>query len=190
MRQLNIPGKSTMRLSPPKRLHLLFTIALVLAISASAAHAFGVHTPQGKEKQQIEKLEQQWRTATLSGDTGTLDKMLAEDFVGISWNGEVSTKAMQIDRIRTRTFALTRLDLTDSKVKLLGRVAIVTSLAQVTGTSDGADMTGTFRYTRVYQRLPNGTWQITNFEATRVPDGTEHRHHDHGQPPPPPAPTQ
>jgi len=40
------------------------------------------------------------------------------------------------------------------------------------------------------KRLPNGTWQITNFEATRVPDGTEHRHHDHGQPPPPPAPTQ
>jgi hypothetical protein len=25
-----------------------------------------------------------------------------------------------------------------------------------------------YRYTRVYSRLPSGTWKITNFEATRV----------------------
>jgi ketosteroid isomerase-like protein len=178
-----------MRLSPPKRLHLVLTIALVLAISASAAHAFGVHTPQGREKQQIEKLEQQWRTATLSSDVATLEKMLADDFVGISWNGEVNTKAMQIDRFRNRSFALTRLDVADTKVKLIGNVAIVTALAQVTGTNDGAHIEGIFRYTRVYQRLPSGIWQITNFEVTRVPDGAEHRHHT--QPPPQePAPTQ
>ena len=29
-------------------------------------------------------------------------------------------------------------------------------------------MHGTYRYTRVYSRLPSGTWKITNFEATRV----------------------
>jgi ketosteroid isomerase-like protein len=161
----------------PKRLHLLLTIALVLAISASTAYAFGVHTPQGREKQQIEKLEQQWRTATLNGDAAAIGKMLSDDFVGIAWNGEVATKAMQIDRVSTRSFALTRLDLSDTKVKLIGNVAIVTGLAQVLGTNAGKQMEGTFRYTRVYQRLPSGTWQITNFEATRVPDGSGHHHH-------------
>ena len=53
-------------------------------------------------------------------------------------------------------------------MKLIGTTAIVTSLAEVEGTNDGMPMHGTYRYTRVYSRLPSGTWQITNFEATRV----------------------
>ena len=55
------------------------------------------------------------------------------------------------------------------KVKLLGQVAIVTSLAEVQGQNEGLPLNGRFRYTRVYQRLPSGAWKITNFELTRVP---------------------
>jgi len=34
--------------------------------------------------------------------------------------------------------------------------------------NDGTPMTGSFRYTRVYQKTAAGLWQITNFEATRL----------------------
>ena len=54
------------------------------------------------------------------------------------------------------------------KVKLIGSIAIVTSRAQVEGTSDGVAVKGIYRYTRVYQHLPTGGWKITSFEATRV----------------------
>ena len=60
-------------------------------------------------------------------------------------------------------------------MKLIGRTAIVTSLANVEGANEGVAMHGTFRYTRVYLRVASGAWQITNYEATRV-----------GPPPPPP----
>jgi ketosteroid isomerase-like protein len=133
--------------------------------------------PHKEARQQIEELEQQWRAATLSADVATMDRLLSDDYVGISWNGQLNTKAMQIDRTRTRTFALTRLDLLDSKIKIVGNVAIVTARAELDGTSDGIGMKGTDRYTRVYQKLPSGTWKITNFEATRVPDPNEHSHH-------------
>ena len=63
---------------------------------------------------------------------------------------------------------LTKIELTDVKVKLIGTTAVVTSLADVDGTNEGAPMHGTYRYTRVYSRLPSGNWKITNFEATRV----------------------
>ena len=64
--------------------------------------------------------------------------------------------------------AMTRIDLSEVKVKLVGSVAIVTSLAQIEGTNDGNVVSGMYRYTRVYQRLPSGVWKITNFEATRL----------------------
>ena len=55
------------------------------------------------------------------------------------------------------------------KIKLVGAVAIVTSLAQIEGTNDGMQVNGKYRYTRIYRRYPDGTWKVTNFEVTRVP---------------------
>jgi len=87
----------------------------------------------------------------------------------------VNTKAQQLERIRERKFVLKRLDLGETQVKLVGAIAIVTSRAEVEGTNDGTPVIGTFRYTRVYQRLPTGVWKITSFEATRVPKSRDLR---------------
>ena len=156
-----------LRLRSASRLVVL--IAGTLAFSTVPAHATRMHRAPREVKQQIAELEQQWRNATLTGDAAALDKLLSEDYVGISWNGQVNTKATQLDRLRTRSLQLTRMDLSDVKIKVVKAVAIVTSLAELQGTSEGSPMSGTFRYTRVYQRLPGGIWKITNFEATRVP---------------------
>ena len=65
-----------------------------------------------------------------------MDKLLSEDYIGISMNGQVNTKAQQLERLSTRRVAITQLDLSEMKVKLIGSIAIVTSRAQVEGTSD------------------------------------------------------
>lgn len=119
---------------------------------------------------QVQALEQQWRQALLTDDTETMDRLLSDDYLGIMSNGQVVTKPQQLDRMKTHDFTLTRLDISDMKIKLLSRhAAIVTSLAQVEGSSGEHPLHGSFRYTRVYQRLANGTWKITSFEATHVP---------------------
>jgi ketosteroid isomerase-like protein len=123
-------------------------------------------------------MEEQWRQAQLTGDVAAMDRLLSDDYVGISMDGEVSTKTQQLDRLRTRSLVLTRIDLSDVKVKLLGQVAIVTSLSDVQGQNEGLPITGRYRYTRVYQRLPSGTWKITNFELTRVPSHHGRPHDD------------
>jgi len=99
---------------------------------------------------------------------GCHGKLLSDDFVGINMSGQVVTKMQLLDRMRRRRTVLTRLDLDDVHVKLIGRTAIVTSLANVEGANEGVAMHGTFRYTRVYLRVASGAWQITNYEATRV----------------------
>jgi Ketosteroid isomerase homolog len=134
------------------------------------------HQKKQNAKEQVEALEEQWRVAQLAGDTATMGKMLSDDYVGISMTGEVDTKAQQLRRVTDRRMILTKIELSDMKVKLVGAVAIVTSQAEVEGTNDGVSMRGTYRYTRIYRHLPTGQWRITSFEATRV----HHRHHPEG----------
>ena len=155
--------------------------ACLFALWGACHSAYGAKTHRAPRqvRQQIDDLEAQFRTATLTGDATLMDRLLSDDYVGISWTGQVNTKAMQLDRIRNRTVSLSRMDITDMKVKLLGSVAIVTCAATIEGNNDGSSMSGAFRYTRVYQRLPGGIWKITNFEATRIPN---HPHNGPGLP--------
>ena len=153
---------------PSIRLPNAAMLVLCTLVAPSFAFAFhGDHHPGSKR--QIELLELEWRAAQLAGDVPAIDRLLADDFVGISMTGKVNTKAQLLSRMRDGHLVLSRLDLKDMKVKLLGEIAIVTVRAAVQGTSDGAPGNGIFRYTRIYHRTPGGTWKITNFEATRVP---------------------
>ncbi len=146
----------------------LLAIAAVTALSIPL-QAKGPHPRRKDEyKRQVEKLEDVWRVAQLNGDVEAIDKLLSDDYVGITMTGQVVTKLQQLDRMRKRTMILTKMEFQDVKVKLIGSTAIVTSLANVEGTSDTEPMHGTFRSTRVYSRMPTGSWKITNFEATRV----------------------
>src|ERR1019366_8627297 len=162
---------------------------VVLAITAFALPALGKgpHPKRNDQyKHQVEQLEEAWRTAQVNGDVEAMDKLLSEDYVGITMSGQVVTKRQQLDRMRNRTTVLTKIELDDVKVKLIGTTAaIVTSLAEIDGTSDGAAMHGTYRYTRVYLRLPSGGWKITNFEATRVGKPPSDGKHPHAADPKP-----
>lgn len=150
---------------------VLLTAAVIgsYAPPASAIHMQPLHEKKHDAKRQVEALEEQWRQAQLSGDVATMDSLLSDDYIGISMTGQVNTKMQQLDRMRTHKIALSKLDLGEMQVKLVGAIAIVTSRAEVEGTNEGIPVKGTYRYTRVYQRLPSGNWKITSFEATRVP---------------------
>ena len=143
-------------------------VLLACYIACAYAQQDQKHHNKHDEKRQIEALEEKWRTAQLAGDISTMDGMLADDFIGISMSGQLNTKSQQLDRIRNHQLSLSRIQLSDMKIKLLDTVAIVTCQAEVEGTSDGASMKGIYRYTRVYQHLPSGEWKITSFEATRI----------------------
>ena len=131
------------------------------------------HPRKHMEREQIVALEVEWRRAALADDVPAMDKLLSDDYLGITSSGEVLTKTQQLDHMRDHELVLTRLDISELKIKLIGNIAIVTSLAQVEGSSDGEPLQGAYRYTRVYQRVANGSWKITDFEVTP----TTHPHH-------------
>ena len=149
------------------------TVWIATLLFCSVPFCFGGPRLGQKPKDTVASLEQQWRTATLAADTSTIDKLLSDDYVGISWTGQVSTKTMQLDRLRNHALVLSKLDISDMKVKVVGSIAIVTCTAELDGVNEGNVMHGQFRYTRVWQRLPAGIWKITNFEATRIPSAED-----------------
>ena len=148
-----------------------FTATLVILLTNFSAPAQR-HERKREERAEIATLEEQWKQAQMAEDIPLMDRLLSDDFLGITAAGQLVTKSQQLDRMRTRQFEITRFDMADTKIKISGSLAVVTSLVRLDATSSGAPLRGFFRYTRVYQRAPGDGWKITNFEATRVPNAS------------------
>lgn len=117
-----------------------------------------------------------WRQAELANDLPAMDHLLADDYLGISANGTLQTKADVLAQHRAGRMKLTAMELSDIKVRIYGDTAVVTSRADISGTDDGRDVGGRFRYTRVYSDS-TGEWKIVSFEASRMPGaGNEGNH--------------
>jgi ketosteroid isomerase-like protein len=67
------------------------------------------------------------------------------------------------------TMRISELNLSDLKVRVYGDTAVVTSRASIAGTNGQSDISGNYRYTRVYNRRL-GQWKIVSFEASRMHD--------------------
>jgi ketosteroid isomerase-like protein len=119
----------------------------------------------------IEQLEAQWRNAQLTNDWATMDKLLDEEYTGISTNGQIQTKEQAIAARKAHTLVLTKLTFSDVKVNVHagGNAAVVTSIADVVGTNGGDNISGRYRYMRVYEKKL-GQWHIVNFIATPIND--------------------
>jgi ketosteroid isomerase-like protein len=150
--------------------------AALLALCFLSAMAYASPPPNLIPKREtravhkeIEGLEMQWRQAQVDNNVAVISNLLADDYVGITANGTVETKSQTIAQRKAGTVRITSLDLDDLKVRLYGDTAVVTSKAEVAGVNGQSDISGTYRYTRVYNRRL-GQWKIVSFEASRIHD--------------------
>jgi ketosteroid isomerase-like protein len=118
---------------------------------------------------QIEALEMEWRQAQVDNNIKVIDNLLADDYVGITANGTIETKAQALAQRKAGTVRITTLDLDDLKIRLYGDTAVVTSKADVQGVNGQSNISGKYSYTRVYNRRL-GQWKIVSFEASRIND--------------------
>lgn len=142
--------------------------AAICLVLANPAWALPRHESKALHKE-IETLERQWCDAELGNNVSQMDHLLADDYIGISANGTVETKASEIALRKAGTIRIQSLDLTDLKVRVYGDTAVVTSRAALTGVNGQSDISGNYRYTRVYNKR-FGQWKIVSFEASRIHD--------------------
>jgi ketosteroid isomerase-like protein len=156
---------------PWKRWHRLHAGRAVLAAVALAVCASGLMAgvPQKQKherRHEIDHLEEVWRDAMLKDDIAAMSGLLAEDYMAITPSGTLQTKDEALANLHRVHF--TSLEVSDRKVRFYGTTALVTSTADVQGTTADGDISGSYRYTRVYVEGPPGVWKIVSFEANKI----------------------
>ena len=154
-----------------------------LVAGLAALLVFGVALPmkamprgeRHEVRQKIDHLEDHWRDAILSRNVAAMDALLANDYMAITPNGTLQSKEETLANLRSGAVKIKSLEISDRKVRFYGSTALVTSRAEVSGTTPEGDLTGSYRYTRVYVRDASGVWRIVSFEASRIRDVGEHK---------------
>jgi ketosteroid isomerase-like protein len=148
-------------------------LGMVFASPAMPAQAHNAmpRAERHESRHEIFHLENQWQDAVVKGDTNALSSLLSEDYMAITPFGTLQNKQQTLDNLSSGRWHVTSLNQIERKVRFYGTTAIVTSLVEVQGTSPDGDISGDYRYTRVYARDPKGDWKIVNFEANRMTPG-------------------
>ncbi len=135
---------------------------LVLAPSSST------RADQSADQSQIKKVTDRLLAAQQKGDTGVLEGLLTDDFVGIHGDGTTETKAQYLASIRAGTLKYDEIDVRDSRVHIYGDAAVVYALLTFTGKLNGKQFTGVdLRNTRIWVRQ-QGDWKCVGYQVTRV----------------------
>lgn len=113
----------------------------------------------------VRAVEMSRRQALLAADTVALSHLLAPDFVEISRLGTVRTRADNIRDIASGALHLTSVTYDSLSVRVYGDVAVLTGIADNTGTMRGFPFSGKIRYTRVFVRR-EGRWQAVLMQQT------------------------
>jgi ketosteroid isomerase-like protein len=152
-------------------------LALLLVSLAGATQLTnGMPRAQRHEsRHEIDQLEQSWADAILHRNASAMDSLLADDYIGITANGTLQTKDQTLANLRVGTLHFASIEFSDRKVRFYGQTALVTSKAEVNGSAADGDISGSYRYTRVYVRDERGGWRIVSFEASRIRNSDEHR---------------
>jgi len=149
-------------------------IGLTVAVLAAAAPLGAMPRAEKHEvRHQVERLEEAWKNAVLHGNLTAMDGLLADDYMAITPSGILQSKEQALAGLRSGTTRFTSLELSDRKIRLYGTTALVTSRAEVKGTGPDGDMSGSYRYTRVYVRDGRGAWRIVSFEASKIREPSE-----------------
>ncbi|HEY1986825.1 MAG TPA: nuclear transport factor 2 family protein [Terracidiphilus sp.] len=159
------------------RLCSVASLAMVLVFAANAVQpSAGMPRAQRHEsRHEIDQLEQTWRDAIIHRNASAMDSLLADDYIAITSNGTLQSKEQTLTNLKAGSLHFASIEFSDRKVRFYGQTALVTSRAEVNGGTADGDVSGSYRYTRVYVRDERGTWRIVSFEASKIRGSDERK---------------
>jgi len=135
--------------------------------SAATVTSTTANPGQTVEIKEMQKLEDQWSDAIVKHDQYGLELLLSPLFVGISANGDVTTRNQQIAQLYLKTTDPLTMEQRVISARMLGDVAVVngTYITRHKTGSDTIEERGIF--THVYQRV-RSNWLCINAQRTVV----------------------
>ena len=101
-------------------------------------------------------------------DTATLESLLADDLIYTHSSARLDTKRSLIDAMVSGKTVYTGVEPSEVKAQDLGDTVVLTGVAQIKVTANGAPNAFGVRFTDVYARR-DGRWQMVTWQSTRLP---------------------
>jgi ketosteroid isomerase-like protein len=119
---------------------------------------------------QMQAVEDSWDGAVTKRDQFGLENMLAHDYVGISAEGDVTTRNQQISHLFVAGATPMSLKQTVIGARVMGDVAIVngTYVMEWQGASDQQKVAEKGIFSHVFRKNSAGNWQCINSQRTVV----------------------
>lgn len=147
---------------------LLSAFMLACLLPGAATYAASQKPSVSAVADSLRALEKARGEALMHADTTALSRMTADDFVEISRLGQLRTKADNLRDIASGVLKLTSVKYDSTTVRVYGDVAVVTAIADNTGTFRGFPFEGRIWYTRIFVKR-DGRWQAVTMQHTMIP---------------------
>ena len=117
--------------------------------------------------QKIAELENELIQAMRDSDVETLDRLLADDLVFTNHLGQLVTKQQDLQAHKNHDVSIDSITSRNQDVIMLGNSAVVVTELEITGSYQGREASGRFRFTRVWLNH-FGTWQVVVAHSSKV----------------------
>lgn len=109
-------------------------------------------------------LEATWGVAPLIGDLDTVDRVVADDWIGVAPTGQTMTKGDLLGMLASRPGVFDSATYSEVSLSLFGSTAVVTSLFH--GVGKGLELRQ--RFMRVYAKR-EGSWRCVATQVVAIP---------------------
>src|SRR5438034_8331035 len=139
----------------------LFIAVVVLAVEligvAQEESAKGSH--QTSVEEAIKKLDDERIQAQIHAEATALDRIYADDFIGVGPSGRVRTKPQVISDFTSGDLKFQSITTDDVQVRVYGNTAVETGRSTMIGEDKGQTVPRDTRFTRVWVKQ-QGRWRL------------------------------
>ena len=140
----------------------IFAIAVVAfsaAAIASGQEQGAIRDPKSTAEQVIRKLDNERIQAQIHADVAALERIYADDFIGVGPSGTVRTKPQVISDFTSGDLRFQSITTHDVRVRVYGNAAVETGLSTMKGQDKGNAVPHDTRFTRVWVKQ-QGRWRL------------------------------
>ena len=140
-------------------------VAVFLLLSASTARP--VKASDSSDTEFIKFLEDAWVNAIVHKNIDVLNRVMAEDFKGVSANGQQYTKQEAITDVRSGFYTVESMQLQNVSVSFLGDMALVKFYQNEKSKLGEENSGGRYAFTDVWVKR-DGEWRAISSQGTPV----------------------
>jgi len=141
---------------------------LVMTVLAITGTSIALGQRQSSVEQAIRQLDHERIQAQIGADAMALDRIYADDFIGIGPSGTVRTKPQVISDFTSGELKFQSITTDEVQVRVYGETAVETGLSTMVGQDKGKIVPRETRFTRVWVKQ-KGRWRlVANHYSTRI----------------------